>query len=234
MESALLTELKSGKYGDLNVNVPVAIYTHYSSEVRLDSLDHADGFFGVFDKSDGPYQLITEMRSRLLSVPGLVAADGKPLLPDSIEQAPLIVKFRHTSEETLKLFAADPELLYKLTPRQFEEVTADIFERNGFEVVLTPAGSDRGVDIYAARHDILGSLLYVVECKRYTPPYRVGPALVRQLRGVVDRERASCGVLVTTSTFTPGAIEEQRTTPYRLALHDLQAIAGWLRRGSFT
>jgi restriction system protein len=37
-------------------------------------------------------------------------------------------------------------------------------ERQGF---TTPCTRDGGVDIYAAKSDMFGPLLYVVECKKY-------------------------------------------------------------------
>ena len=92
-----------------------------------------------------------------------------------------------------------------------------------------PSG-DRGVDIYARRSNPLGPVLYVVECKRFSPERPVGPELVRALYGVVERERASRGILATTSFFTPGArIEANGDLAYRLTLRDARDLGDWIQ-----
>jgi len=72
--------------------------------------------------------------------------------------------------------------------------------------------------------------LYVVECKRFCPDRRIGPHLVRGLYGVVERERATRGILATTSFFTPGArVEANGDLAYRLSLRDGKDMGDWIR-----
>jgi hypothetical protein len=156
---------------------------------------------------------------------GLLAPDGQPASDDQ----PLRVVFGQVSKQALRWLADHPDALSDLHWRDFETLVADLFDRAGFDVTLTAASEDRGADLYVARHTGLGSLLYVVECKRYRRDRPVGPGLVRELRGVVDRERANAGILVTTSFFSEGARDEQRTIPFRISLRDNQAVRHWLR-----
>ena len=128
--------------------------------------------------------------------------------------------------------ARNPSLLYQLHWRRFEELIAELLARAGFDVELTSASRDRGVDIYAVRHGTFGSLLYVVECKRYAPRRGVSPGLVQQLYGVVEREKATQGLLATTSFFTKGAVSEHRDLQFRLHLRDYRAICDWLQVAS--
>ena len=121
-----------------------------------------------------------------------------------------------------------PEWVLDLHWRDFEQLIAEIFSRNGFDVTLTAPSRDRGVDIYALRHPAAGSMLYVVECKHFRPDRPVGPNLVRQLRGVVDRTGATYGVLATTSFFTAPAREEEQELAFRLSLRDFEDIASWI------
>ncbi|MBU1723414.1 MAG: restriction endonuclease, partial [Gammaproteobacteria bacterium] len=92
----------------------------------------------------------------------------------------------------------------------------------------TPASKDGGKDIYAARKDHLGSFLYVVECKKYAPDNPVGVGLIRQLNGVVQAERATAGILATTSFFTKGAKEFQARLSHQIGLKDYVGIQEWL------
>ncbi len=115
-----------------------------------------------------------------------------------------------------------------MPPRAFEELISELFARNGFAVELTTPTGDRGVDVRAARHTNLGSVLYVVECKRYRHDRPVGPHLIRELRSVIDREQSNAGVLVTTSYFTDAAFREHQSISQRMSLQDFDAVRGWL------
>ncbi len=144
-----------------------------------------------------------------------------------------LIDFRSASAELIDALARDPSVLHQLHWREFEELVAELLSRQGFDVTLTSPSGDRGVDIYAKRTDLFGPTLYVVECKKYDINRPVGPDLVRMLYGVVERERASRGVLATTSVFTAGAREEvEGDLAYRMSLRDGADIAGWARGDS--
>jgi hypothetical protein len=132
------------------------------------------------------------------------------------------------NDELIHHLARNPELLYELNPRKFEELVAELLKAQGFEPTLTPRSRDGGRDILAARSDSLGSLLYLVECKRYAPTNKVGVELVRAIHGVTQAERATKGVIVTTSSFTKGAIAFASPLQYTIGLHDFEALKLWL------
>jgi Restriction endonuclease len=133
---------------------------------------------------------------------------------------------RSAHEDVLEVFT---ETLARLHPREFEELIAELFTKEGYDVFLTPASHDNGVDLYVTKRTQLGSLLYVVACKRYRPERPVGLDLVRQLRGTVEREGATAGILVTTSSFSAGARKEQTAVPFKLSLCDNRDLQRWLR-----
>jgi division/cell wall cluster transcriptional repressor MraZ len=115
---------------------------------------------------------------------------------------------------------AGPELMHQLTPRQFEEFVAELYSRQGFEVVLTPETRDGGVDLYVVEHTAYGRLLTVVDCKRLRPDRPVGVELVRTLLGTIKIKDASAGVIATTSRFTKDALAEGAKFPFRVGLQD--------------
>jgi len=93
---------------------------------------------------------------------------------------------------------------------------------------LTPASRDGGKDIYIATKDSLGSFLYLVECKRYAPDRPVGVGFIRQLYGTVQAERATAGILATTSFFTRGAKDFQSKVEFQISLQDYLGIQKWI------
>ena len=161
------------------------------------------------------------------SRPAVLGPDGVPLGGEALGEIQLSA--RAVSAELLRLLAREPMLLHKLTPRQFEEVMAELFARQGYEVTLTAATRDGGADLLVVDNRSIGSFLYVVECKKYRPDRPVGVGVVRQLFGVVQATRATAGILATTSQFTGPALRLQRDLQYQLALRDFAALRAWLR-----
>jgi hypothetical protein len=132
------------------------------------------------------------------------------------------------NDELIRYLAKHPKLLYELHPRRFEELVADLLRAQGFEPTLTPPTRDGGRDILAARSDALGSLLYLIECKRYAPNHKVGVDVVRAIHGVTQAERATKGVIVTTSSFTKDAIAFASPLKFGIGLHDFETLKSWL------
>jgi restriction system protein len=156
---------------------------------------------------------------------GILGPDGKPLV-----QVPSAFKLVvvDTNQILIERIRANPEELYSLEPRKFEELVADILRARGYEITLTPPSKDGGFDMFAARKDDLGSFLYLVECKRYAPSHKVGVSVVRSLHGVVQQKQANAGIVITSSFFTKGAKEFQENVPHQMHLRDYLALQKWL------
>ncbi|HEX7243868.1 MAG TPA: restriction endonuclease [Longimicrobiaceae bacterium] len=161
-------------------------------------------------------------------VDGILDAHGQPLGLASPAGRQIITDITEISEELLFALRGDPGLLYRLPPRKFEELVAELLTRQGYEISLTPISRDGGKDVYAATKTDLGSFLYLVECKRFAPDHPVSVGVVRSLYGVVEAERATAGIVATTSYFTSGAAEFQQSVSYRLSLQDYLGIKKWL------
>jgi hypothetical protein len=129
---------------------------------------------------------------------------------------------------------SEPELLFAVDSREFEYLVAEILRRRGYDVQVTRQSRDGGVDIYASLIEPNGLHgLYFVQCKRQSKRNKVGVRPVRELYGVVCARNATGGILITTSFFTPPAIEFQSAIPNRMALHDNSDVSRWLRETSY-
>lgn len=123
----------------------------------------------------------------------------------------------------------NPHSIFEITPRKFEEIVAEMLIRDGFSVTMTPETRDGGRDILVSNSNTLGEHFYLVECKRYGPERPIGVSLVRALYGVVEAERASAGLLVTTSYFTKDAIKFRDTIQHRMSFRDYEKLVKWIR-----
>lgn len=129
--------------------------------------------------------------------------------------------------QLLAYFHKYPDRLFKLTPREFEEVIATLFDQLGFEVELTKRTRDGGRDIVAIGHRIVRTK-YLIECKHYAPLRKVTVNPVRALHGVVADEGATKGILVTTSSFTRPATDYFKRNQWLLEGRDFDGLVEWL------
>jgi hypothetical protein len=129
-------------------------------------------------------------------------------------------------EKLIAYFRRHPHRIKELTPRQFEELICEIVDGFGWKAKLTSQTADGGYDILALDHHGLRNK-YLIECKRYTER-PVGIVPVRALLGVTTHEKATKGILVTTSRFTKGARELFDEHEWRLEGRDFQGLLEWL------
>lgn len=100
----------------------------------------------------------------------------------------------------------------ELSWREFESLLSEAFRRHGFAVEHTGGTSpDGGIDQRLTK----AGAVTLVQCKHWKSQ-QVGVKVVRELLGVVSSERAQSGILVTSGTFTPDAIEFAAKNPIRL------------------
>jgi restriction endonuclease Mrr len=91
--------------------------------------------------------------------------------------------------------------LLQLTPRDFERVVAELYNRLGYQVELTPATGDMGVDIVATKD----RQRCAIECKRFMPTQPVSRPLLQKLHSAMHVINAQKGIFVTTSRFSAQA-----------------------------
>ncbi len=152
----------------------------------------------------------------------LVAA--KELLKDAHASRAIRVSAEDINDELVHYLADNPKLMREMSPRKFEELVAAMFESKGYEVTLTPPSKDGGRDVIAIHRSGLGTAMVITECKRYAEDKKVGVAIVRGLYGVVEEQRATRGIVATTSFFTKGAKAFRERVPYRLELADFDTL----------
>lgn len=109
-----------------------------------------------------------------------------------------------------------------VTPADFEQLTGQLLERDGCtDVQVCGRTGDGGIDV---RGTTPAGWPLVVQCKRYDTRARIGPDKVRELAAVTAHAGAS-GLLVTSASFTSGAISEAEQ--YGIGLVDGLALDAW-------
>lgn len=133
--------------------------------------------------------------------------------------------------EIVEMMVKDPNAMYQLDWRKWEEMIAGAYKREGYEVILTPRSGDKGRDVIATKPGF-GSIRFIDQVKAYKPGHVVTSNDVMAMLGVLDAERnVSKGIITTTSTFAPGIHKDPRLLklmPYRLELKPRDALLAWL------
>ena len=116
--------------------------------------------------------------------------------------------------EQLRLASLMPNIeeLRALSPRDFESVIAQMFERMGFTVEQTPYVNDYGRDAILERD----GKKFLLECKRYGPSTFVGRPDLQKFHSAIITDRAVSGFFVTAGVFTKDAIKFSKTVPIKL------------------
>ena len=77
-------------------------------------------------------------------------------------------------EQIIMDIAQNRELIYDISPREFETVIERVLQDEGFETKLTQQTRDGGRDIIATKYEMGKPVVFYIECKRYRRQNSVG------------------------------------------------------------
>lgn len=121
----------------------------------------------------------------------------------------------------------NPEKIFNIKPREFEELMAELFRHNGFEVELTKETRDGGKDIIAIKSLNGFYNKYLVECRRFSTKRIIGIDVVDRLVRVVQKNNANKGIIATTSYFSRD-VRKMPEVPTLISLLDNPDIFKWI------
>lgn len=157
-----------------------------------------------------------------------------PLPTNSFRDYPVLSALVDASDLLIAEVARHPQTIYRLSGRDFERFLKRIFEGFGFEVHLTGAAKDGGVDLLCMTSNFGIPLVLAVEAKRYAAHRPISVELVRSFVGANAQWHANKLVYVTTSRYTRTAIDFAHNLSIRnlLTLVDLPRVVDWATRHS--
>ncbi len=138
--------------------------------------------------------------------------------------------FIEVSSKIAEGFVDNPQSLYSVDPRFFEELVGTVFSKMGYEVCLTQRTRDGGRDILAIGNPGNIMLKHIIECKRYKKERKVSVSQVRELYGVKISEGASKAIIATTSGFTKDAVAFAEKHTWELQLIDYRELLSLIKR----
>ena len=95
--------------------------------------------------------------------------------------------------------------------RNFEELVAEAYRRQGYRVTEGGYGADGGIDLELRKDD----LVTLVQCKQWKTQ-KVGVNVVREMFGVLTAHQANHFIIISSGTFTQQAIDFATGKPIEL------------------
>jgi len=172
---------------------------------------------------------ITQLISNDFYKNGFLSNNGLILDPSSPEFSFLTNDIQVINKSLLGKVQNNPNYMYNLSPREFEEMVAELMYKKGYSVDLTKQTRDGGKDLIIANHQDIGDFIYYVECKRFSSHRPVGVNLVRELVGTIYADRVTAGIMITSSYFSPDAIEYSNKFKNQMSLIDYVKLKEWLK-----
>ena len=135
---------------------------------------------------------------------------------------------RFIDQRYLNYLSINTEKLGSIHWRQFEAITAEYFERKGYKVEIGSGRNDGGIDVRVWHPNANASTppVQLIQCKRTKS--KIDKVLVKSLWADVIDENAKGGIIVTTSSFSPGAQEICKARKYPIREVNRGKVIQWL------
>jgi hypothetical protein len=205
------------------VRVRSEVYDEFEEEVERTVRDLAEDQTWI--ESDGSDETF-------ILIPGhLRPIERRLWLPQKQQFQPLWIESSPSALLVARELIEEGRLLSEMDWREFEKLIAELLERDGWDIQLLRGTKDGGIDVISSRTDpTIGPLKAVWQAKRYGEGRKVQLAHARELSGVVHREAATKGVLVTTTSLTRGALDWIKQDEFRLSARDGDEVRRWIQR----
>lgn len=116
----------------------------------------------------------------------------------------------------------------KINWRKFEALTCEFFKKNGFEVEIGPGRNDDGIDarVWSKGSDKSLPPAIIIQCKRQKD--KVEKVQVKSLYAGILHTGADSGLIVTTSSLSPGARNTCIAREYPIEEIDNNKLKKWI------
>jgi len=113
--------------------------------------------------------------------------------------------------------------------RKFEALTCEFFEKQGYYVEIGEGRNDDGIDarLWTHENDKLGPPLIIIQCKRYKD--KIEKMVVKSLWADIQEYGAKSGLIVTTSSLSPGAEKVCTARNYPITQVNRDTLNQWIK-----
>ncbi|BFO65378.1 restriction endonuclease [Chryseobacterium sp. KCF3-3] len=133
-------------------------------------------------------------------------------------------------QKFINFLQANPKELEAMHWRNFERLTAEFFNRQGYEIELGPGTNDGGVDVRVFNKEDKTKPYIIIQCKRHKESNEVKIETVKSFYTDVAFEEAGRGLIATTSKIAAGGKKVVSIRKYPLQFAENKEIIDWVDR----
>ncbi|MBG9444833.1 restriction endonuclease [Cytobacillus firmus] len=113
--------------------------------------------------------------------------------------------------------------------RKFEALTCEFFEKQGYYVEIGEGRDDDGIDarVWVKENDKSGPPTILIQCKRYKT--KIEKMVVKSLWADIEEYGAESGLIVTTSSLSPGAEKVCTARNYPITQANRETLNNWVK-----
>lgn len=113
--------------------------------------------------------------------------------------------------------------------RKFEALTCEFFEKQGYYVEIGEGRNDDGIDarLWTDESDKFGPPTIIIQCKRYKD--KIEKMVVKSLWADIQEYNAQSGLIVTTSSLSPGAEKVCTVRNYPIEQANRETLKQWIK-----
>lgn len=131
-------------------------------------------------------------------------------------------------QKFINFLQANPQELEFMHWRNFERLTAEFFNRQGYEIELGPGSNDGGVDIRVYNKTEKDKPYIIIQCKRHKESNEVKIETVKSFYTDVAFEEAKKGLIATTSKVAAGVKKVVSIRKYPLEFAENKEVVEWV------
>jgi restriction system protein len=120
------------------------------------------------------------------------------------------------------------DLINNINWRKFEALTCEYFDRQGYQVEIGEGRDDDGIDarVWTDQEDCSGPPTMLIQCKRYKN--KIEKMVVKSLWADIIEYNAQSGLIVTTSSLSPGAETVCTARNYPITQANRDTLRKWI------
>lgn len=116
--------------------------------------------------------------------------------------------------------------------RNFERLTAEFFNRQGYQIELGSGSHDGGIDIRVYNKNDKTKPYIIIQCKRHKESNQVKIEIVKAFFADVIFEKAQKGLIATTSKIATGGKKIISIRKYPLEYTENKEVVDWINQMS--
>ena len=215
------------------------MYEHYDKE-NPKLIDPKPVVRKVLSEHIAPPEVVWDIFSSFIRVqtksntiyPGeVVVWDGGTDLMDLFEKESIPRdKGEYIDQKFINYLQANPSKLEVMHWRNFERLTAEFFQRDGYQVKLGPGSNDGGIDVRVYNSTDDSKPYIIIQCKRHKESNQVKIETVKSFYTDVEFEGAKMGLIATTSKVAVGGKKVVSIRKYPLKFAENKEIKDWVNK----